>query len=130
MNGGIEWLIDGFECDPRLLADRQAVEAVCDAVIQELRLHVIGSPAWHQFPDPGGVTGMYLLRESHLTCHTFPEHGLATFNLYCCRPRPSLDWVEVLNVGLGSGRVEVRTVHRGLMETVAQIAIGGREAGE
>jgi hypothetical protein len=68
---------------------------------------------WHQFPQPGGVTGLYLLTESHLACHTFPETGLATFNLYCCRPRPPFAWGERLRTVLGASRVTVRTAARG-----------------
>jgi S-adenosylmethionine decarboxylase len=68
---------------------------------------------WHQFPQPGGVTGLYLLTESHLACHTFPETGIATFNLYCCRPRPPFAWEDRLRSVLSADRVTVRTAERG-----------------
>jgi S-adenosylmethionine decarboxylase len=68
---------------------------------------------WHQFPQPGGVTGLYLLSESHLACHTFPETRLATFNLYCCRARPPFEWEARLQAMLGATRVTVRTAVRG-----------------
>ena len=40
---------------------------------------------WHKFGGEGGVTGLIMLTESHLACHTYPEYQTATFNLYCCR---------------------------------------------
>jgi S-adenosylmethionine decarboxylase len=61
----------------------------------------------------GGVTGMLLLTESHLACHTFPERGYASFNLYCCRPRDEWPWPERLAESLGARRVEVRSFMRG-----------------
>jgi S-adenosylmethionine decarboxylase len=113
MNVGTEWLVDAEGCSADLLRDIDAVRNVCDEVIADLALRVVGEPMWHQFPQPGGVTGLYLLSESHLACHTFPETGLATFNLYCCRPRPPFAWEQLLRIALGASRVNVRTAARG-----------------
>lgn len=113
MNVGTEWLVDAEGCEARLLRDIDAVRSVCEEVVAALDLRVVGEPMWHQFPQPGGVTGLYLLTESHLACHTFPETGLATFNLYCCRPRPNFAWEERLTAFLNASRVTVRTAARG-----------------
>lgn len=113
MDAGTEWFVDAEGCEARLLRDIEAVRTVCEEVIGDLGLRVIGEPVWHQFPKPGGVTGLYLLTESHLACHTFPETGLATFNLYCCRPRPNFAWDERLRALLNASRVTVRTAARG-----------------
>ncbi|MBK7537003.1 MAG: adenosylmethionine decarboxylase [Myxococcales bacterium] len=112
MNGGIEWIIDAFECRPAALRDRAAVTALLDRVIRDANLHVVAK-AEHVFGGPGGVTAMYLLAESHLTIHTFPESGVATINLYCCRPRLALPWHELLAEALGAVRVSVRELTRG-----------------
>ena len=134
MTTGMEWLIDAGGCDAARLGDVEAVRAVCEEIIADLELRVIGEPHWHQFPPPGGVTGMYLLTESHLTCHTFPELGVATFNLYCCRPRAPWPWESQLSERLGAGRVEVRCVARGAAGTAAsgsaaRLATSVREGG-
>jgi S-adenosylmethionine decarboxylase len=108
-----EWFVDAEGCSAGLLRDIDAVRAVCEAVITNLDLRIVGEPMWHQFPLPGGVTGLYLLTESHLACHTFPETRIATFNLYCCRPRPAFDWEGRLPELLSAGRVTVRIAARG-----------------
>jgi S-adenosylmethionine decarboxylase len=110
---GIEWVIEAFGCDPEKLRDRAALEQICDGLLRELDLHAIGTGHWHRFPHPGGVTGLYLLTESHLACHTYPEHELATFNLYCCRPRGRWDWEAKLRDALRAERVLVRSLERG-----------------
>lgn len=38
---------------------------------------------FHQF-DPIGVTGMILLSESHISVHTWPEHGSVALDVFCC----------------------------------------------
>ncbi len=113
MNVGTEWLVDAEGCSAELLRDIDACRSLCEEVVAGLGLRVVGDPMWHQFPQPGGVTGLYLLTESHLACHTFPETGLATFNLYCCRPRPPFSWDERLRALLNANRVTVRTAARG-----------------
>ena len=113
MTTGTEWLIDAYGCEADSLRQLSAIREVCDEIIADLELSVVGAPVWHPFPPPGGVTGLYLLRESHLTCHTYPECGLATFNLYCCRPRPCWPWSARLRVLLGAERVTVRSLIRG-----------------
>lgn len=120
MTTGSEWMIDAWQCSAEALRDGERLARLAAAIIDELELNVVGTPQWHQFPAPGGWTGMYLLSESHLTCHTFPELGLATLNLYCCRPRPRWPWEARLQAWLGAGHVDVREVARG-----AQLVAGG-----
>jgi S-adenosylmethionine decarboxylase len=100
---------------------------VCQRIVNENDLTVVGAPLWHQFPPPGGVTVLFLLRESHLTCHTFPEFGAATFNLYCCRPRPAWPWESCLREMLDAKSVQVRTIVRQLAldhESIQNAVVG------
>jgi S-adenosylmethionine decarboxylase len=112
MNLGTEWLVEAQDCDPEALRDLDGMRHLCARIVRELELHVVGEPAWHQFPWPAGVTGLYLLSESHLACHTYPELGVATFNLYCCRQRPAWPWQERLRDLLRAERVAVRQFNR------------------
>src|SRR5215471_17922280 len=113
MDVGNEWLVDAEGCSSDILGDVQAIRQVCEQIVSDLDLRVIGQGIWHKFPSPGGVTGLFLLTESHLACHTYPETGIATFNLYCCRPRPEWQWKENLIKTLGAARVTVRYMIRG-----------------
>ena len=74
MHGGIEWLVDGRGCAPARLRDRASVVALLDRIVRDMDLHVV-STAVHVFDGHAGVTALYLLAESHLTIHTFPESG-------------------------------------------------------
>jgi S-adenosylmethionine decarboxylase len=111
---GVEWLIDAAGCRPEPLRDPQHLRALCERIVSELGLLALGPGQWHQFPEPGGVTGLILLSESHLACHTYPEFGVVTFNLFCCRPRPPWPWEERLRDALGATRVRVRRLDRGV----------------
>lgn len=113
---GTEWLIDANGCDAQRLRDGEALREIFKRVIAELDLKVVGEISWHQFPSPYGVTGLALLSESHLACHTYPEYGIATFNLYCCRERPRWNWEEVLTETLKAKNVTVRMLERAAVD--------------
>jgi len=125
MSTGIEWLVDAEGCSAELIRDSKVLRNLCEEVITMLDLRVVGHPTWHRFPPPGGVTGLYLLSESHLTCHTFPETGLATFNLYCCRPRPPFAWEQRLRELLFATKIVVRTVDRGTEVSHRDLPLAG-----
>jgi S-adenosylmethionine decarboxylase len=109
---GTEWLIEATGCNAAALRDEAVIRAVLSQLIDDLGLQTIGE-VWHKFDGEGGVTGLIALTESHLACHTYPEHGIATFNLYCCRTRPEWNWEENLKSSLGATNVNVSKIERG-----------------
>ncbi len=109
----MEWLIDAYGCRPEALRSGEVLSGLFARIVHELDLHPVSEPRWHTFPGEGGMTGLLLLTESHLACHTFPEREFAAFNLYCCRPRGTWPWEERLREVLGADRVVVRFVSRG-----------------
>jgi S-adenosylmethionine decarboxylase len=110
---GAEWFVDAHACDAGALRSQDVLSALFDRIVADLSLHPVGPAQWRVFPGAGGVTGLLLLEESHLACHTFPERAFAAFDLYCCRPRQPWPWVEELSGALGAGRVVVRYLARG-----------------
>ncbi len=112
MNIGSEWLVEASGCREDALRSVDSLRVLFDRVIAELQLNPLHAPVWHVFPEPGGITGFVMLTESHLSCHTYPEHGVAAIDLYCCRPRPDWPWRERLAEILGASHVRVRLVER------------------
>ena len=112
MTDGCEWVVDARGCNSALLADLATMRALFARVIEELQLTVVADAAWHVFPPPGGITGIALLAESHLTVHTFPEHGTLCLNLFCCKPRADWPWQPRLRELLGAQYVDARRIER------------------
>jgi S-adenosylmethionine decarboxylase len=120
MNGR-EWIVDAYGCNPDALKDKAGLEKLFNCIIEVLRLRPVGDTVWRQFPEPGGITGMCLLEESHLACHTFPEYQSMCLNLFCCRPRPEFNFVMFLGREFGAETVRVRRIERpyGTLEPAA-----------
>ena len=109
---GTEWLIEATGCNADSLRDEDGIRSILSRVITDLGLRSIGY-VWHKFGGEGGVTGLVALTESHLACHTYPEYGTATFNLYCCRTRPEWDWEAELRSALSAAHISVTRIERG-----------------
>lgn len=120
---GTEWLIEAFGCDEETLRDVSALQNVFARIIADLGLKAIGEGAWHKFGGAGGVTGLTMLTESHLACHTYPEFQTATFNLYCCKSRPEWDWEANLIEMLGANQVKITKIERGNLQSQT---VGGK----
>ena len=109
---GMEWVVDAHGCATESLRSEEAIRALMDRAIREIGLHVVGEPMVHVFPDPGGITALFLLSESHLSIHTFPENGFCAIDLYCCRPRSRWPWEERVAEALHAQKVTVRFFQR------------------
>ena len=75
------------QCDAALLLDEKQLAQLCTEQTRASGLTLVAD-SWVKFPpyqgQPGGVTGMVLLAESHLAIHTWPETGNVTLDVYVC----------------------------------------------
>ena len=109
---GIEWVIDATGCDVESLQDIAALERLFVSLVDAGRLTPAGPAVWHRFPHTGGLTGLQVLTESHLTCHTFPEHGSLCLNVFCCVPRDEWHPERIVAAIVGAQYVDVRRIQR------------------
>ena len=109
---GIEWIVDAQGCSPDALRDLTKLRGLFAQMVTDLGLRTIGETRWHQFPETHGITGLCLLSESHLTCHTFPEFGSLCLNLFCCVPRNRWNFESQLSDLFLATSVRVSTVER------------------
>jgi S-adenosylmethionine decarboxylase len=67
----------------------------------------------HHFTPNGGVSGVAVLAESHISIHSWPEYGYAALDVFMCgatNPRAS---IEVLKEAFSPGKVLVKEHLRG-----------------
>jgi len=124
-----EWIVDARGCSAESLRSLDRLHELFEQVVSDLDLRTIGETHWHQFPGSGGITGLCLLAESHLACHTFPEHGSLCLNLFCCRPHARWDFERVLAKLFSASTVDVQAVRRDYLTIEEQVgALNLRES--
>lgn len=68
---------------------------------------------YHKF-SPQGITGYILLKESHISIHTWPEYGYAAVDVFTCgetmKPERA---IESLRDALRPDKVTVKKIMRG-----------------
>ena len=94
MNTGKHLIVDVYNVNNSLLlASIDGVEPLMKKIIEVGKLNTLGEIK-HQF-KPIGATILYLLSESHLSIHTYPEKNCCAIDLYCCNPL--IDVVVILD---------------------------------
>ncbi|KAB2334189.1 adenosylmethionine decarboxylase [Cytobacillus gottheilii] len=69
--------------------------------------------AFHKFA-PQGVSGVVIISESHLTIHSFPEHGYASIDVYTCGDLDPNIAAEHIAESLGASASENIELPRGM----------------
>ena len=109
---GRHLIAEFYGCDHRVLDDEAAVLAALRSAVEAIGAALIALSSHHYAPQ--GVTATALIAESHVSIHTWPEHGYAAVDLFTCGgldPRPGF---ERLRSALGAQQVRVQEILRGL----------------
>jgi len=69
-------------CPRDLLEKIDVVRDILKKVVEEAKLKPVGQ-AFHQF-EPFGVTGVFVLAESHMSVHTWPEKNFVAVDIFTC----------------------------------------------
>jgi len=81
---GTHIILDIYEIENNeILKYNNTIIEILNKIIKEFKLNIVNS-AFYQF-EPFGVTGVYVLSESHLSIHTFVEERKVALDLYTCR---------------------------------------------
>lgn len=106
-------LLDLYGVAPAPLADAALIEATLTEAARLAGARVLGTQL-HPFGPGQGVTGVLLLAESHISIHTWPEHGYAAVDVFMCGDAEAMTAATLIGERLRAERIEVRECTRGL----------------
>lgn len=87
-------------------AMRDAID-ICGATLLHIHLH--------HFGDNGGVSGVAVLAESHISVHTWPERGFAAFDIFMCGSCDPEKAVPVLERYFKPTTLQIEKYRRGIV---------------
>lgn len=120
-----------------LIADLHQCSGLDDAALVRAALvggaaaagaHLLGVHL-HAFGLGQGVTGVALLAESHISIHSWPEHGYAAIDIFMCGRRNDPDAaLGVIAAALGAARIVTHDLRRGYSAEAASAPALGSDA--
>ncbi|WP_319005119.1 adenosylmethionine decarboxylase [Acuticoccus sediminis] len=67
----------------------------------------------HHFDENGGVSGVAVLAESHISIHSWPEHRYAALDIFMCGETEPQACIEVLRKAFSPSHIAVSEFLRG-----------------
>lgn len=94
------------------LTDKELMERTFETCVKEcgatlLHMHV------HTFLPSGGLSGVAVLAESHISVHTWPERDYAAFDVFMCGDAEPEKAIAILKKAFDADTVNVQTFYRG-----------------
>ena len=105
---GTHLLIDFWNASK--LDDPDYIEKALRKAVNAAGIHL------HHFTPNGGVSGVAVLAESHISLHTWPERGFAAFDVFMCGACDPYKAVPALRAAFKPERVELQEEKRGLVD--------------
>jgi len=100
------------KCNAKI-AESRFVRKALQKAVGKTHLTILHSH-FHDF-RPRGTTGLILLKESHVTIHTWPEHGYASIDIVTCGdPKDAIAAFQSLVHSFAPKKVLCKKVRRGL----------------
>lgn len=107
-------LLEFHGCDADVLSRVRTIRERMLAAVTAANGTIV-KPVFHEF-SPWGVSGVVVIAESHVTIHTWPEHGYAAVDIFSCSRRLRHAVVrETLRRSLGARTVTAQRLSRGMV---------------
>ena len=99
---------DAIQLDDLKLMEETLREAVEVSGATLLHIHL------HHFTPTGGISGVAVLAESHVSVHTWPEKNYAAFDVFMCGDAEPEKTISVFQKAFCSNNIEVKEILRGI----------------
>tara|TARA_R110002072_G_scaffold284587_1_gene449017 strand:- start:40782 stop:41201 length:420 start_codon:yes stop_codon:yes gene_type:complete len=111
---GHHWIVDLHGCPSELLDNHDLIRARLKETTDRYGLTLLNLVS-NRF-EPQGVTAVGLLAESHMSIHTWPEHGYAAVDIFTCGSDQTLKAAcRFIAESLQAAETTVLRLQRGLL---------------
>ncbi len=110
-------LVEMHDCNRESLNDLDLIRGIMLKAAVDCGAEVLGE-SFHRF-SPQGVSGVVVIAESHISIHTWPEHGFAAADVFTCGTKVNpVIAADVLIEKLDSKNHTLTEIQRGVLVTV------------
>jgi len=108
---GVHFIYNINNIDSNIINNHINLKQIFDNLISQFNLSTLNS-VFHEF-EPYGYTGLYLLSESHLSFHTWPEHNKICLDIFSCSKNINYDnIIEFLRKSFITNNIDMLKINR------------------
>ena len=108
---GIHYIIDIDDIDNVNKFNNKKILKLCEKILKVTKVTVL-EKAIHEF-EPQGLTATYLLAESHLSLHTWPELKKIRFDLFSCTMSGKFnEALELIKMYFAGADIDIQVIYR------------------
>ncbi|MFH1855831.1 MAG: adenosylmethionine decarboxylase [Candidatus Omnitrophota bacterium] len=68
----------------------------------------------HKFNPSGGISGVAIIKESHISIHTWPEYSYAALDIFVCGDVNPYKAIPIIKEGFRPEKINVTELKRGI----------------
>jgi S-adenosylmethionine decarboxylase proenzyme len=111
---GHQTLIELYGCNSKKINDTNLVESTLLKAAEIAKLSVVKTTI-HHF-NPIGVSGVVVIKESHIAIHTWPEHNYVALDFFTCNESYELEKsIDYIKAAFEAKKSDQKKIKRGLM---------------
>jgi len=122
MQYGKHLLVEVITKNPKELTNKKLIKKVFEEISQAINVTAVLPLVIYQFPKksglpknmPGGLTAFYIIAESHLAIHTWPENNYFAFDLFSCKNFDEKIVIQLLKHNFLIKKLFSQVIERGL----------------
>ena len=108
---GIQLIIElwegrNFAALPKIRKILKDSVKACGATLLKINLH--------KFSPSGGISGVAIIKESHISIHTWPEYKYAAIDIFVCGEVNPYRAITVIKKGFRPKKIQVAELKRGI----------------
>lgn len=108
---GVHLLIELW--DARYLSSLPQIKKILENSVTEIKATLLKIDL-HKFSPGGGISGVAIIQESHLSIHTWPEYKYAALDIFVCGSVDPYKAIPVIKKGFRPKNIQVTEVKRGI----------------
>jgi len=114
---GYQTTVDFYDCDATIIDSITSIKNILEEAAKIMDLSVVNTTI-HEF-SPIGISGVIVIKESHIAIHTWPEHKYVALDFFTCNTSFDLDegilWIQEQ---FKSTKVEQNSSQRGFLDRI------------
>lgn len=122
MHYGKHLLVEVITKNQKDLTNKNLIKKMFENIVEAVNITPVMKPIVYQFPQKpdspknikGGITAFYIIAESHLAIHTWPENNYFAFDLFSCKNFNEKKVITIIKKTFSVKRLYHEVIERGI----------------